>query len=112
MELIRNLNEGGFGIDERKFEVLRVLDEEAGRHFLDRIQVLPTGRGNQPFWGYGPYFARVTYGNGEIEIFGCSNFELIPKGADSTGFGSYSFRHDDFMKVFSDYCPVDHFNGK
>ena len=50
--------------------------------------------------------------NGDIEIFGCHHFEFIENGAEPTGFGSYKFQHDDFMKVFSSYYPTDHFNGK
>lgn len=112
VELIHNQNPEGFGIDEGNFEILCVLDEEAGQSFLEHIQELPTGRGSQPFWGYGPYFARVTYENGAVEIFGCSNLELIEKGDEPYGFGSYSFRHDAFMEVFADYWPVEHFSGK
>lgn len=112
VELIHNQNPEGFGIDESNFDVLCVLDEEAGERFLERIQALPTGRGSQPFWGYGPYFARVTYRDGTIEIFGCSNLELIEKGDAPQGFGSYSFHHDDFMDVFADFYPVDHFREK
>lgn len=111
VELIHNQNPEGFGIDESNFEILCVLDEEASRSFLERIQELPTGRGSQPFWGYGPYLARVTYENGTVEIFGCSNLELIEKGDEPCGFGSYSFQHDAFMEVFAGCWPVDHFNG-
>lgn len=114
VELIHNQNQNpeGFGIEESNFEILCVLDEEAARDFLERIQELPTGRGSQPFWGYGPYFARVTYENGTVEIFGCSNLESIEKGNAPQGFGSYSFHHDAFMEVFADYWSVEHFNGK
>lgn len=113
VELIHNQNPEGFGIDEDNFDILCVLDKEAGESFLNRVQELQTNRRHGgPFWGYGPYFARVTYGNGTIEILGCSNLELIEKGDMPSGFGSYSFNHDDFMEVFVDYYPVDHFNGK
>ena len=113
VELIHNINPEGVGIDETNFEILCVLDVEASQSFLKEIQSLPTHRRyTGPFWGYGPYFARITYMNGDIEIFGCHHFEFIENGAEPTGFGSYKFQHDDFMKVFSSYYPTDHINGK
>lgn len=116
VELMRNDNPRGFGTDEANFVLLKTLDSSEASSFMEAVYVPETKcRVGGPLHGYGPYFARVTYTNGDVEYLGCNNIELISEnrrngvssGNTQTGFGSYHFNWDEYLEVFFSYAPQE-----
>lgn len=105
--LIQNCNPGGIGIDEEKMVILRTLAPSEFSVFMDGVYALPTKRcGTPPPYGYGEYIAKVTYENGDVEIFGSENIVWIPMGESSYGVGEYFFAGDSFKVMFSQYVDI------
>ena len=107
VELIHNQNNEGYGIDEEGFVHIRYLEEQEVEAFISEIRSLETRWWkSRPIWGYGPYFARVVYLNGDVEILGVINIEFISAGEDPSGYGRYYYNWDSFMEVFLEYAQT------
>mgnify|MGYP006967349553 CR=1 FL=1 len=115
VELLRNLNSEGYGILEENFLLLAELDTDEINTFMTDIYELETNRRNGgPLWGYGEFFARVTYANTDVEYLGIGNIELvsndhhdgISSGSQQSGFGSYYFSPDEFLSIFVKYADI------
>lgn len=108
IEIVLNQNSENTGINEDNFDILADLNEEDFVLFTKKIQSLKTYRKRGgPLWGYGKYFARITYINGDIEILGYENIEFIKKGASPSGFGSYYYINpDELLAIFSEYTNL------
>lgn len=109
IELIQNLNQYGEGTDETFFHGLATLSGEECTDFMQQLcqlRIKSIGYRN-PLWGYGAYFARVTYVNGDIEIYGSENIEYIACGDDPTGFSLFHFEDEEaFLDVLSGYINI------
>lgn len=80
------------GTDQSKMRVLKELSSEEIEAFMTELYALETRRvGTPPPWGYGAYFAVVTYANGDAEIYSALNIEYIPAGSEMTGYSDYCF---------------------
>lgn len=107
VELFHNMNPGGIGIDENNMDLLLTLEDSEINGFMEDIYELPTERcGTPPPYGYGEYIAKVTYENGDIEMFGSKNIVYIPSGERSYGVGEYFFEATTFEKLFSQYIDI------
>ena len=105
VELLLNETELGSGIDEYNMRLVRSLESDEISAFMNAIYELPTKTvGTPPPWGYGRYLAKVTYTNGDIEIFGILNIEFIPSGHSPTGIGDYYFPDDGFENLYMEYA--------
>lgn len=107
IELIQNNNPNGEGTNEEFFVILKSLDKTDSEDFMHAVYEIPTKRvGTPPPWGYGPYFARVTYSNGDIDILGVWNLEFIESGTSPSGVGDYKFADDKFEQLFFEYAEL------
>lgn len=107
IEMIRNQNPNKEGINEEFFFVIRSLDKTEFKDFMNAVYEIPTKRvGTPPPWGYGPYFARITYTNGDIDILGIWNLEFIANGASANGVGDHKFADDSFEQLFFEYAQL------
>ena len=105
--LLHNMNRFGQGTDETNMQVLKVLSDEEIVEFMDSLYSLPTERdGTPPSWGYGEYIAKVTYENGDVEMFGSLNIVYIAKGDWISGIGEHIFVGDCFVNLFSEYVDI------
>ena len=103
IEIVLNQNSENTGINEDNFDILADLNEEDFVLFTKKIQSLKTYRKRGgPLWGYGKYFARITYINGDIEILGYENIEFIKKGASKC----VSHLTHPFVCPFSTLCKT------
>lgn len=109
IELIHNHNEYGFGIDETNFHSIEFLDKEELVSFMNQIYDLEITCVDfmGPLFGYGEYFARVTYLNGDIEIYGSGNIEYVEADDTPSGFGIFYFQNpDEFLNVLLTYIDI------
>lgn len=75
--------------------------------FMDAVYALPTKLcGTPPPYGYGEYIAKVTYENGNIEMYGTANIVFIPAGEMSYGVGDYVFAGNGFLDLLSQYIDI------
>lgn len=118
IELFHNQNDDGYGIAENNFLLLKELEAEEIPQFMEDIYALTTKRRDGgPLWGYGAFFAKVTYMNGNIEYLGSHNIEFVTvgdittaaSGKETSGFGSYYFDSESFVAVFSEYADISEF---
>lgn len=87
--------------------LIRQLDDSEITAFMNEVYELPTKRdGTPPTWGYGPYIAKITYENGDVEMLGSYNIEFIPSGSTPTGIGDYIFPRGVFQDVFLKYAGL------
>ena len=119
IELIHNQNPEGYGILEENFCLLKELDASGIAAFMEDIYQLETKhRIGGPLWGYGEFFARIIYVNGDVEYLGSGNIELISEnskagiasGEDQSGFGSYYFVGDEFISIFLKHAHIPEVN--
>lgn len=107
IELLHNQNENGQGTDASNMVVLKTLDAGEVPVFMDKLYALSTKHaGTPPPWGYGAYIAKVTYENGDIEMFGTLNIEFIKVGAQVTGIGEYVFTTDGIEALIAEYADI------
>lgn len=107
IEMIHNNNRGGEGTDESKFVVLKELTEAETILFMSEVYKLETKYfGPPPLWGYGPYIAKVTYENGDIEMLGSTNIVFIKQGTDPMGCGDYYFVAPEFENLFKQFVDI------
>ena len=107
VELLRNHNTDAFASDDRKFELLKVLEGEGMTTFLSAVRNLETSYCiTPPPRGYGEYVARVTYANGDVEYYGTWHIEFVKSGEARTGVGSYSFRDNALESLILEYCGL------
>ena len=98
-------NNGNIGGD---MEILRSLTIEEAYSLLQALYKLETGRcTTPPPTGYGFYVIRVTYTNGDVEIFGSRHIEFIENGDEPKWIGSYYFPGDAFLDLFSQYVEIE-----
>lgn len=108
IELLHNMNKWGYGTDESNMVLLRTLEGAEIVEFMNAIYNLPTKRlGTPPSAGYGEYVAKVIYENGDIEMFGPSNIELIPAGEEAMGLDTHYFADSGFVELFAQYVDID-----
>ena len=99
-----------FGDDSRRggkfvFRSIRFLSEEEIPVFMEALYSLPTWCAKPtPNANYGEYIARVTYSNGDTEYFGSQHFELVKKGEEPIGVGTYYFPGETFEELFHKYA--------
>lgn len=107
VELLHNMNVNCICIDESKLVLLRTLDEDEIVEFMNACYQLQTkDMGTPPNSGYGEYVARITYVNGDIEIYSTYNIELIPAGKEAQGCGTHYFPVRIFDEVFAQYVDI------
>lgn len=107
IELLHNMNPDGQGTDENNMVLLRTLNEEECAEYMAAIYSLPTEScGPPPPWGYGEYVTRITYENGDIEMYGPYNIELIEVGEEVWGVGDYYFPGDGYERLFAEYVNI------
>lgn len=107
IDLLHNRNPGGIGTDEENMELLLMLKQSEFEDFMDDLYTLPTRRcGTPPPYGYGEYIAKVTYENGDVEMYGSLNIVHISSGQTSYGVGDYAFTDDSFESLFSKYVDL------
>ena len=88
------------GTDQSKMRLLKELSSEEIKTFMAELYTLETRRvGTPPPWGYGAYFALVTYANGDAEVYSILNIEFIPSGAEMTGYSSHCFSDGRALKA-------------
>lgn len=109
VEMIHNKNVAsygavGIGIDPENFYVIRTLGEEEIPELMESLRNMKTKRSfSQPLYGYGEYIFRVTYENGNVEIYGSKNIENIESGETGSGISAYHFAGDAFETLFYEY---------
>ena len=88
------------------FQQIRVLEQEEIPGFMNAIYGLQTKRAkpSPPLSNYGPYIARVTYKNGDVEYFGSRHIEFVENGQEAYAVGLYYFPGDTFEKLFLEYA--------
>ena len=107
IDLLHNRNPGGIGTDEDNMDLLLSLGQSEFHNFMDALYSLPTRRcGTPPPYGYGEYIAKVTYENGDVEMYGSLNIVHIPMGETSYGVGDYIFADDSFDSLVSEYVDI------
>lgn len=91
--------------DPSEYKPLRELSTNEIPSFMNEIYSLETQRGGSPpRWGYGEYIAKITYTNGDVEIFGSYCIEFIPSGEEQSGVGAYYFADEKaFLNLFQQY---------
>ena len=73
--------------------------------FMDALHTIKTKKTTMsPVRDYGVYVVRVTYVDGEIEIFGNYHIEFVESGEYETGVGFYFFVGDKFKELFLEYA--------
>lgn len=73
--------------------VVGVLDEDETNGFMEALCCQETKTVEKATsFGYGEYIVRVTYANGNMEIYGSDCIESIKAGDSPTGIGTYSLR--------------------
>ena len=88
----------------KPFELICTLDECASKSFMNRVLELKTHlRISPPPTDYGPYFACVTYNDGDIEFFGTWHIEYVECGNTPKKIGAYSFNGDEFEILIKEY---------
>lgn len=78
IELLHNRNENGIGTDEANIYLIYSLKEDEFSGFMEELYSLESDRNAPPSWGYGDYIAKVSYSNGDVEMFGSLHIEYIP----------------------------------
>ena len=110
IELLHNRNEYGSGTDKANIDLIYTLKEEEIPAFMSSLHALETDRKLPPEWGYGDYIAKVSYSNGDVEMFGTLHFEHIPADHGENylyGYGSYRFENKaDFIQLLEQYCEL------
>lgn len=107
IELLHNRNDGGQGTNAENMYLIRALSESEIHEFMKAVYALPTEKcGSPPPWGYGEYIARISYQNGDVEMYGPYAIELIPKGSETWGVGTHCFSGNGFEKLFSQYVDL------
>lgn len=107
IELYHNMNLWGFGTDESNMVLLRTLEGDEIAEFMNTIYELPTKRlGTPPQDGYGEYVAKIIYENGDVEMYGPTNIELIPAGSEAWGLDTHYFTGDGFTELFAQYVDI------
>lgn len=108
VEFFHNMNPGGFGVDGSNMVMLYSLNEKEMTDFMDALYALPTERvGTPPPWGYGRYVVKVSYKNGDVEMYGSSNMEFIQAGEQTWGVDDYCFTsRADFEALFAKYADI------
>ena len=92
------------GYPGQGFEFIRELRSDELGPFMERIYALETKkRTSPPYANFGPYIACVTYHNGDKEYFASWHIEVVKKGAEPMGAGSYSFKGNGFDELFLEY---------
>ncbi|MBQ2749226.1 MAG: hypothetical protein IJF34_05530 [Clostridia bacterium] len=87
------------------FRLIRELDPLEYKTFINDICALPTdyAKGDPPC-DYGPFVARVTYTNGDVEYLGSYHIEFVEKGELPVEFGFYYFKGYSFQTIFFQYA--------
>ena len=107
IELLHNMNYQGIGIDESNMVLLRTLEDAEVSEFMNAVYELPTKEmGTPPSTGYGEYIAKVIYANGDIEMYGPYNIELIPAGSKAVGIDTHYFSGNSFTALFAQYVDI------
>ena len=92
------------GHHDYPFELSCVLGESESVNFMNRVMQLETSKClTPPPSNYGFYIARVTYDDGDVELFGTWHIEFVENGSEPWGVGSYSFDGDDFEILIKEY---------
>ena len=110
IELLHNRNEDGIGTNEANIYQIYSLREDEFSVFMEELYGLETDRKLPPEWGYGDYIAKVSYSNGDVEMFGSLHIEFIPAdhGEDYLyGYGSYRFESKEaFIRLLEKFCEL------
>ena len=109
IEFLHNMNPGGIGTNEDNMVLLYTMSEKEIEAFLDALYELPTVKvGSPPPWGYGLHIVKITYKNGDIEMYGSNNIEYIQAGAKIWGIGDYRFvSNKDFESLIAEYVDLN-----
>jgi len=110
IELLHNRNENGIGTEEANICLIYSLAEEEFSAFMEELYAIETDRKMPPKWGYGDYIAKVSYSNGDVEMFGLLHIEYIPSERDENylyGYGMYCFENrEEFIRLLEKYCVL------
>ena len=75
---------------------------------MEEIIVLDTVlKHSPPRRNYGFYVARVTYEDGDVELFGTKHIEYVESGNAQKGLGLHYFKGDAFERIFLEYCEAN-----
>ena len=85
------------------FVVLQKLDKKEIPEFMDRVYQLETARFYPPLRNYGKYIARITYANGDIELYGTSHIELVEAGSTMSALGIYYFPDNGMEQLILEF---------
>lgn len=89
----------------QEFTVIRNLSEDEIPAFMDMLSQLETRQCiTPPPRNFGPHIVRVTYADGDMELFGSWHIEFVEKGQSVKGVGAYCFSEDDFENLFMEYA--------
>ena len=97
----------GFSVyeDVNEFHLIRELEPSEFNEFIHKIHALRTDRGGHPPRSdYGPFIARVTYRNGDVEYLGSYHIEHVRNGESPVGCGTYYFVAEYFEVLFFEYA--------
>lgn len=102
VELLSNASVGYTG---QEFTLVRALDEDEISDFMDALYKLETKKcTTPPPRNFGPHIVRVTYENGDMELFASWHIEFVENGKAITGVGAYYFSGDAFETLYSEYA--------
>ena len=101
-------NENPRNLEEDRFDFLKLLDEAESNSFMEQIYNLETSYHHPPKSAYGGYLARVTYVNGDVEIYGSHSIQRISYGTETHyGYSGFYFRNEEmFLEIFSKYVDI------
>lgn len=92
------------GYHEDPFELICILDDISAKEFMDQVITFETQKCITPPPGnYGFYVARVTYSDGDIELFGTRHIEYVESGDTPSAIGAYVFDGDEFEILINEY---------
>ena len=92
------------GYHEDPFELICILDDISAKEFMDQVITFDTQKCITPPPGnYGFYVARVTYSDGDIELFGTRHIEYVASGDTPSAIGAYVFDGDEFEILIKEY---------
>lgn len=110
IELLHNRNENGIGTDEVNIYPIYSLKEDEFSSFMWELYALGTDWDAPPSWGYGDYIAKISYSNGDVEMFGSLHIEYIAGDCGENylrGYGCYRFESKEaFIRLLEKYCEL------
>lgn len=99
--------------ENMNFRLIRKLDPSEYNDFIKAVSSIPTGYAEEnPLSDYGPFVARVTYHNGNVEYLGVRHIELVEKGDTPLGYSSHYFKGSSFPAIFFKYAVKAFSNTK